>query len=328
MQISLIIMKKQLIAAVCCVCALFAGCEQAEELDSMGGKLEMSMLASIEGSDNSGASRYAGDAPNSVAFTKGDAIGMAVGEGEFVKWVYNTAWKPEGASVNWNDKTSNHNFRAFYPYADNASKGSVPMPELANQTGEMTCVAEKDFLVASKTQTYGTNGEVLFTGDDAFKHVSSLVALTLKAEGELTSATINEISIEGTDILTPTTYSFDVDKVTLDSDNSKKIDLLKLNPSHSMDSNNKNFYFVLNSGTVDLSAVTLKIDYTTSKGSYIAELKGLGTNEVHKFERGKQYSYSLKVAGGELVISGNEIQDWGEGLILNDIVINGTQQQD
>ena len=91
---------------------------------------------------------------------------------------------------------------------------------------------------------------------------------------------------------------------------------------------NKNFYFVLNSGTVELSAVTLKIDYTTSKGSYIAELKGLGTNEVHKFERGKQYSYSIKVAGGELVISGNEIQDWGEGLILNDIVINGTQQQD
>ena len=319
-------MKKLLIAAVCCAGVLFAGCGQAEELDSMGENLEMSMVASIEGSDNSGASRYVGGSPNAAAFTNGDAVGLAVGEGEFVKWVYNTTWKPEGASVNWNDKTSNHNFRAFYPYADNASKGSVPMPELAEQTGDMICVAKKDFLVASKTQTYGTNGEVLFTGDDAFKHVSSLVALTLKAEGELTSATINEISIEGTDILTPTTYSFVEDKVTLDSDNSKKIDLLKLNPSHSMDSNNKNFYFVLNSGTVDLSAVTLKIGYTTSNGSYVAELKGLGSNEVNEFERGKQYSYSLKVAGGELVISGNTIQYWGEGLTLNDIVINGTQQ--
>ena len=152
----------------------------------MGENLEMSMVANIEGSDNSGASRYVGGSPNAATFTNGDAVGLAVGEGEFVKWVYNTTWKPEGASVNWNDKTSNHNFRAFYPYADNASKGSVPMPELAEQTGDMICVAKKDFLVASKTQTYGTNGEVLFTGDDAFKHVSSLVALTLKAEGELT----------------------------------------------------------------------------------------------------------------------------------------------
>lgn len=326
MQILLLIMKKQLITALCCACVLFAGCGQTEELDSMGENLEMSMVASIDGSDNSGASRYVGGSPNAATFTNGDAVGLAVGEGEFVKWVYNTTWKPEGVSVNWNDKTSNHNFKAFYPYVENASKGSVPMPELANQTGEMTCVAEKDFLVASKTQTYGTNGEVLFTGDDAFEHVSSLVALTLKAEGELTSATINEISIEGADILTPTTYSFDNDEVTLDLDESKKSNVLKLDISHSMNSNSKVFYFVLNSGTVDLSAVTLKIGYTTSNGSYVAELKGLGTNEVHKFERGKQYSYSLKVAGGELVISGNTIQHWGEGLNLNDIVINGTQQ--
>ena len=319
-------MKKQLFTALCCACVLFAGCGQTEELDSMKENLEMSMVASIEGSDDSGASRYAGSSPNDAEFEGGDAVGLAVGKGEFVKWVYNTTWKPEGVSVHRNHKTSVHDFIAFYPYVENASKGSVPMPELANQTGEMTCVAEKDFLVASKTQTYGTNGEVLFTGDDAFKHVSSLVILTLKAEGELTSATINEISIEGTDILTPTTYSFVGDKVTLDSDNSKKIDLLKLNPSHSMDSNNKNFYFVLNSGTVELSAVTLKIGYTTSNVDYVAELQGLGTNEVNEFERGKQYSYSIKVAGGELVISGNEIQDWGEGLTLNDIVINGTQQ--
>lgn len=326
-------MKRQLITAVCCSLVLFAGCEQTEELDSMEENLEMSMVASIEGSDNSGASRYAGGSPNDAAFKGGDVVGLAVGEGGFVKWVCNTTdnttWKPEGVSVNWNDKTSNHDFIAFYPYVENASKGSVPMPELANQTGEMTCVAEKDFLIASKTQTYGTDGIVSFTGDnDAFKHVSSLVALTLKAEGELTSATIKKISIEGADILTPTTYSFVENKVTLDSDNSKKIGILELELSHSMDSNNKNFYFVLNSGTVDLSAVTLKIGYTTSNVDYVAELQGLGTNEVNEFERGKQYSYSIKVAGGELVISGNEIQDWGEGLNLNDIVINGTQQQD
>jgi hypothetical protein len=113
---------------------------------------------------------------------------------------------------------------------------------------------------------------------------------------------------------------------TVDIDETKQQDLLELSLSHQMESKNKTYYFIINSGTVSLSAVTLSISYTTNQESYIAKLNGLGTSEVTTFEKGKKYSYSLKVAGGELVISGNEIQDWGEGLNLGDIVINGIEQ--
>ena len=55
-----------------------------------------------------------------------------------------------------------------------------------------------------------------------------------------------------------------------------------------------------------------------------AELVGLGITNADTFDSGKQYSYTLKIAGGSLVITGNDIAEWGEGITLEDIVINGS----
>jgi hypothetical protein len=137
---------------------------------------------------------------------------------------------------------------------------------------------------------------------------------------------INKISINGANLFTPSDYVKNDGGFTVDIDKTKQEDLLVLPLSHQMGSSDKTYYFIVNSGTVSLSDVTLSISYTTNQESYIAKLNGLGTSEVTTFEKGKKYSYSLKVAGGELVISGNEIQDWGEGLNLGDIVINGIEQ--
>ena len=207
------------------------------------------------------------------------------------------------------------------------------MPNLAGQQGTMESVAEKDFLVAQKTQTYGTNGVVEFkpfgqSVDYSFKHVSSLVMVTLKGEGELSSATVNKISISGANLFTPSNYVKNENSYIVDIDETNQKDLLKLSLSHQMGSEDKTYYFIVNSGTVSLSAVTLSINYMTTQGTYIATLKGLGSSNVDSFETGKKYSYSLKVAGGELVISGNEIQSWGDGLNLGDIVINGIKQEE
>lgn len=327
-------MKNNIIIGFFCLCFLLVGCHQADEMDFIHEDLKMSVVASIEGSDNLVASRYVGDTPNAVSFVKGDAIGLSVNDGAFVEWVKNEdgdGWTPNGNAVFWNDKTSDHSFIAFYPYDSKATSERIPMPDLSEQQGTMESVAEKDFLVAQKTQTYGTNGVVEFkpfneSVDYSFKHVSSLVVVTLKGEGELASATINKISINGTNLFTPFNYVKSNGGLIVKIDDEPGKDLLELSLSHQMESKNKTYYFIVNSGTVSLSAVTLSISYTTNQESYIAKLNGLGTSEVTTFEKGKKYSYSLKVAGGELVISGNEIQDWGEGLNLGDIVINGIEQ--
>lgn len=327
-------MKNIFIAGIFSVCSLLVGCHQADEMDLVNEDLRMSVVASIKGSDSLVASRYVGDTPNAVSFVKGDAIGLSVNDGAFVEWVKDEdgdGWTPNGNAVFWNDKTSNHSFIAFYPYDSNATIERIPMPDLSEQEGTMESIAKKDFLVAQKTQAYGTNGVVEFKylnelDDYSFKHESSLVMITLKGEGELASATINKISINGANLFTPSDYVKIDGFFTVNIDDTKQNDLLELSSSHQMESKDKTFYFIVNSGTVSLSAVTLSISYTTTQGNYIAILNGLRISEELMFEKGMKYTCSLKVAGGELVISGNEIQDWGEGLNLGDIVINGIEQ--
>lgn len=309
--------------------ALLAGCQQADEIEELGEKLPMSMEANI--GKVSAISRYSGDTPDAVTFKDNDKVGLSVNGGGFIQWMcVGEKWNPVDATVNWDDKSTPHNFIAFYPFVTGASKGNVPMPDLSVQDGTMGTVAACDFLVAAKSQSYGANGTVSFTGKNAFEHVSSLVVITLKGEGELASATITGLSISGDDILTLSTYSFDATdskddpKVIVSEESGKRKDLLEVSLEHSMNSKNKTYYFVLNSGTVDLEDVTLSVKYKkVGDTEYVAKLEGLGTTEVTSFERGKQYSYSLKIAGGALVVSGNEIAKWGEGLKLDDIVING-----
>lgn len=327
-------MKKRIIAGCLGVCGFLVGCHQTDDIDFIHEDLKISVVASIEGSDNLVASRYVGDTPNSVSFVDGDEIGMSVNGRAFVKWTKDAngdGWSPDGNAVFWDDKTSDHSFVVFYPYDSKATIERIPMPDLSEQQGTMESVAEKDFLVAQKTQTYGTNGVVEFKylnelGDYSFKHESSLVMITLKGEGELASATINKISINGTNLFTPSNYVKSNGGLIVEIDDESGKDLLELSLSHQMESKDKTFYFIVNSGTVSLSAVTLSISYTTTQGNYIAKLNGLRISEELMFEKGMKYTCSLKVAGGELVISGNEIQDWGEGLNLGDIVINGIEQ--
>ena len=318
-------MKKRTFAAICCM-VMLAGCQQTDEIENEGERLPMYIKASIGKSEV--GSRYFVETPNSLSFYDGDEIGLSVNDGDFVQWTYSDGKWNVTPAVNWNDKSSEHTFTAFYPFVADADKDNVPMPDLSGQDGTMTSVATRDFLVSTKKQTYGTNGIVSFTGDDAFKHVSSLVSITLKGEGDLVGAKVSEISISGEHILTPSSYSFEVangNAVTLSDDVAKQVDLLKALPSYTMTSEGITYYFVLNSGTVDLADVTLSIQYEKGGKEYNAQLIGLGTNTVNKFESGKQYRYALKVAGGVLVVAGNEIAPWGDGLTMDDIVINGSE---
>ena len=137
-------MKNNIIIGFFCLCFLLVGCHQADEMDFIHEDLKMSVVASIEGSENLVASRYVGDTPNAVSFVKGDAIGLSVNDGAFVEWVKNEdgdGWTPNGNAVFWNDKTSDHSFIAFYPYDSNATIERIPMPDLSGQLGTMESVS-------------------------------------------------------------------------------------------------------------------------------------------------------------------------------------------
>ena len=323
------------LAAFCSV--VLAGCQQSEgELD-VREEYPVSIEASI--GDTIG-SRYVGDEPNEAVFESGDNIGLAYKVGTddaigFVKWTLDEeGWNPSSA-MSWKNLGENHTFYAFYPYGDdleNVTLGQVKMPVLTGQDGTMSSVAARDFLVATKTMKYSNGGEVSFTGNDAFKHVSSLVVFTLNNTGDLASAKINNITLTGTNLVAESTYSFtatDTEVSFVDASNDDIMSASISSENSAMDGKFRKFYFVVNSETVNLSAVTLSITYKTAGGEvYKASRTNLTPTSGHtQFQKGFFYNYSITVStGNELIITGYNINEWDEGGSL-DVTINGSEKQ-
>ena len=316
----------------CFAASFFAACQQ-EDVDGSFENLPLSIEANIGNSSGMPVGRYVGNEPNLATFGSGDAIGLMVNEGSFVKWTYaDSKWSPTVNAVYWKDKVSNHQFYAFYPYEskEGMSLTYVPMPDLSIQDGSMSSLAEHDFLVTTKTQAYGSNGVVSFTKANGapFTHVSSLIQINIKGNGDLKNATITGISIEGKNITTLSSYSFDNGNVNLDTDPDNASDeLLAEGLNRQMNFTDQTFYFIVNAGTVSLSDVDLTIAYASATKKYKAKLQGLGTG-TETFVRGKQYSYTLKISDGVLTMTGNEIKEWETGNNVGEIVINGEEQQD
>lgn len=308
--------------------ALLAGCQQAGEIEELGNELPMSVEASIV---KTMGSRYAviDEDPNQLSFANGNAIGMAVEGEEFVEWTLNgSTWTPTGDCVYWPDKNTAYKFNAFYPFADVTDEGGIKMPSLSGQDGTMATIATKDFLAITKSESYVTNnGVVSFTEDYSFKHVSALVKITLKGEGDLLNTTINNITLKGDDIISTSTYKFletgnPIGKVTVAQGTGDEISITPSNCT--ITTEGKVFYFVVNAGTATLDNVSLTIKYTSGENNYTATLAQLGASDK-KFVSGVMHKYGLKVADGILSISGNTISGWGDGQDMGDIVINGVQ---
>ena len=320
-------MKRNVLSAFCCM-VLLAGCQQAGEIEELGNELPMSVEASIV---KTMGSRYAviDEDPNQLSFANGNAIGLAVEGEEFVEWTLNgSTWTPTGDCVYWPDKNTAYKFNAFYPFADVTDEGGIKMPSLSGQDGTMATIATKDFLAITKSESYVTNnGVVSFTEDYSFKHVSALVKITLKGEGDLLNTTINNITLKGDDIISTSTYKFletgnPIGKVTVAQGTGDEISITPSNCT--ITTEGKVFYFVVNAGTATLDNVSLTIKYTSGENNYTATLAQLGASDK-KFVSGVMHKYGLKVADGILSISGNTISGWGDGQDMGDIVINGVQ---
>ena len=325
-------MKNLIILSAFCL-FLLVGCQQSVDDLVVNENYPISIEASI---GDAGGSRYLATTFDAAAFTDKDEVGLAYKVGtdnatSFVKWTLNDdSWNP-ATEMKWKNIGDDHTFYAFYPYGDDGGSstlGQVKMPVLTGQDGTMASVATRDFLVATKTMKYSNGGEVSFTENNAFDHVSSLVVLTLKNAGDLASATINNITLTGTNLVAESTYSFDNNTVTrISSDDIMSANISTENSA--MVGDFRKFYFVVNSSTVDLSAVTLSITYTSAGGeAYEASKTNLSQTEGHtQFQSGYFYNYGITVSTGNvLTISGHTINKWKNGDSF-DITIDNSQKQ-
>ena len=312
---------------------LLTGCQQTEDLENTHEELLVSIKASIE---NTASSRYASDnkngTPNSLKFVSGDKIGLFMEDSEVSIWTKTESGWEHAPNIYWPNKSETKRyFYAFYPYPTNTetttiSKSSVPMPSLKNQSGTIESLSACDFMVATAQQAYtDNNGTVLFEEGNSFKHINSLIAITILKESDLENSTINSISFGASNIASTTTYSFTNTESPVSINKTEELNLLEsseLGISMAEQESNETLYFILNSG-IDLSETTFRINYTTGTKSYTATKTDLGRVIL---ESGNRYNFNLNITDGVVSITGGEIEAWGEGNDMDDIIINNPQE--
>ena len=235
-------------------------------------------------------------------FLKNDAIGLFMENQPAVKWIKNEAeWEGE-VNMYWPSKNNSFHFYAFYPYTSATTSTSIPMPSLKTQNGILKDTHAYDFLVAAKNQDYGKNGTVAFTGTNCFKHVSCLLSLTFKGIDSMENAEFTRITLNGTNLISASTYSFTNGKVTY-TDNSQE---LTINNTIQASATGTTYNVIVNA--LD-SKVSLNIEYKVGEQSYKASLSELTST----LKSGYQQKYTIEVKGAELRITGTEVQPWVTG---------------
>ena len=131
-------------------------------------------------------------------------------------------------------------------------------------------------LVASRKLSYDTDlGNVAFSGDYSFKHILSLLKISIKGEGDMAQAVIDKIRLEGNELMTQGHYSFETNRITI-SETPKET--FQITPSHTMNNQDVSFYFILNGdendGNINPKAVknhsvNLTIEYIRNNKYYI-----------------------------------------------------------
>lgn len=242
----------------------------------------------------------------STSFVANDQIGL-IYQNVLSQWTFNgTKWSADKAQY-WKDKTSDHTFYAFYPYVSNATLATIQMPDLSKQDGDIGQIGTYDFLVGNKTCTYATSGNVSLE----FSHINTLVTLIIKKENDNDIVTLNSLKIEGTDILSPSTYSFNnTPAYTVTSTLSTKTFTLQ-NTSISNDGYQSTY--ILHPLT---SALTVTIGYTKDNNNYTAQ----GTINT-ELKAGVWNTFTLRITPEGLTLTGNIVKSWDKQIILEEIPI-------
>lgn len=302
---------------------LLAACQTNVEEEQLQEKeYTVSITARIGKQTQAPEARYTQTDEINAQFAEGDDIGVFMDDKDVVRWERTSiAWATD-QTIYWEDNNQKHTFHAYYPYTGCTaeSKNSIQMPVLDNQDGTWEGIPKHDFLVASKTLSYSDNaGNVAFTGENAFKHVSVLLKINIANEGDMMGGTIDKISLEGENLITQTYYSFGTGEVTTGESTPKST--FSITPAHTMANQDAPFYFIVNKTD---SPINFTIHYTNNGKKYTAHREGL----ISETKSGHIYKYDVKVKGGTVIIMGGEVSGWTPGNEAEDIIINGEEDKE
>ena len=299
-------------------CLLFASC--INESEFLNEELSVKLFIEV-GSNPKPVSRTVTDTDGHVSFSIDDKVGMFIqNQTNPVLWTYNgTSWNTDN-TVEWENRVDDFEFLAYYPCETTAdvTRTSVPMPDLSVQTGKLGDIGSKDFLVGKCTTSYSVgNGVVSFSGDNAFKHVYSLLHINIVNDEAEQSFKMVGCSFLGEGIVTPHVYSFDSASEGMKKSGEEEKSTLEIADLSSLSES---------AVTVLLNPVSLEIplsftlNYTNGGEEYEYEAS---VNIGKEFLAGSFSKITLRLVDGKLTMTGNEVENWNV-ITLDEIVITGT----
>ncbi len=252
---------------------------------------------------------FAGFSSRSVditnTFRNGNKIGLFLPEQDTdTEWTYTDGRWNVSTPCQWKNKTDRFTFVAYAPYTSGSRRNAIGMPELNAQSGNKEDIAAKDFLMAEITTAYtDNNGTVAFTGANAFKHVYSLIVVTLKDESE-DNVTLKTLGIEGKGFFTKHTYNLKDEPKGM-TIQGEAIDRQQISVNKAMTGEGLSYYFLVNPVSNNTSG-SIDISFSRGNKNFTASSDGLG----QRFEAGKLYQYTFSLKKGVLILQGADVLPW------------------
>lgn len=306
-------MKTKKMIGACICLSLLTACQQKETLADVDDASQVLKLEASVYSPEQNA-RTVTSEEGSTTFAEKDELGFFMpGEDQPVKWTFDEGrWVAE-SSLSWKDKVSSFLFCAYYPYAEEStSRESIPMPDLSLQSGTLAGIGDFDFLSARCQTSYKEtdNGTVSFTGESSFKHVYSLISITIKKDLEKENVLLEQASFQGANLFSRSTYHFgeSAEKDGFSLQEGSQADALTVNYEEPVSLSTESGYtlFLLCNPSDLAEDSEFSIAYQRDGISYTASTKKLG----RQFVSGKYYRFVLRLTKEDLKLEGGEVTDW------------------
>ena len=280
-----------------------ASCE-SQEVQNVSESNDDLLAVQIEAAISSGSAARSESEVGKTAFADADELGLfAFGNTSVSKWTYSSStWSAE-STLYWPTKSTEYTFYAFYPYDENATLTSVPMPDLTAQDG--TFSESNDFIVASKTCSYNstTDGLVSFSGDDAFKHVYSMLTLAF-TNGVDESLTLSSVTASLEGMMTQCYYNFENGA---SEESETAVDGITFSGLSQVIESDGTYSLVFLTNAVATSGnLTITIVYTRDTTTYTATAEV----SITGLEASTHYTLSLNIAKNKLTLEVIDIEDW------------------
>ena len=253
-------------------------------------------------------------------FVKNDCVGLFVADGVNASmWKYDgTDWKSD-IKIVWENEDDALRFCAFYPCTkENVSRDGIIMPDLSSQTGKLSDIGKKDFLIGRCVASYNdNNGVVSFSGRNSFKHVYSLLHLKIITQESDNDIVVTGCIFRGNGIVRNHEYIFgdNPEEDEIIASGTSESSVLKIDyesPVKIKDS----FDIAVLINSVELEQpLEFSLLYNKNEESYITKVDLLSS-----ISKGCYHKIKLNwINDDKLIMCGNDITDWNTSQ-LDDIL--------